>query len=178
MIQEFTEDFVCYLTDVEVDSHEVTLDKSTKKRLLEAIDRTTPDQEGYFDLWEDGLSDKSDDEPEIQVFGTKARGDWHPGYPTGALLRRPEPPSGTSDIELGRSDEAVRWSQRRFLPVDVECDILVQDMMKFRSDVVHMWRDYYGQAMYMSLRPGTDWTRTPECAMDCCESRRPGLALD
>ena len=38
--------------------------------------------------------------------------------------------------------------------MDVECDILVQDMVKFRSDVVHMWRNYYGQAMYMSLRPG------------------------
>eukprot|EP00439_Symbiodinium_sp_Y106_P065092 s2116_g10.t1 len=39
VIQEFT-------WDVEVDSHEVTLDKSTKKKLLEAIDRTAPDQEG------------------------------------------------------------------------------------------------------------------------------------
>ena len=47
----------------------------------------------------------------------------------------------------------MEWSQRRFLPVDVGCEILIQDMKKFRSDVKHMWRDYYGQAMYISLEP-------------------------
>ncbi|CAE7350344.1 RE1 [Symbiodinium sp. CCMP2592] len=153
VIQEFTDDFVNYLTDTTTETVEVTLDKAMKKQLLDGIERVIPDQ-GYFDLWEGGLDESSDEDVRpTEVFGARSRKGEHPGQPVGAWLRRPVLPPRPTELGLGKTKMALEWSQRRFLPVDVECDIVVQTMRRFRSDVVHMWRDYYGQAMYISLKP-------------------------
>ena len=89
VIQEFTDDFVDYLKEMEHDGYEVTLDKSSKKKLVEALDRCLGPSDSYFELWEDGLS--SDDEGvESLVLGTQSTRN-HPGKPTAPLIAGQSP---------------------------------------------------------------------------------------
>ena len=53
VIQELTEDFVGYRQENDMDPNELALDKTTKKDLMEAIDRSLGNTEHYYDLCED-----------------------------------------------------------------------------------------------------------------------------
>ena len=154
VIQEFTEDSITYLNEMEHDGYEVTLDKAAKKQLSEALDRSLGVSLNYFELWEEGLSSS---EEEAECFGSLVlatrRSREHPGNPTAPLIRRPVPTPSVDELNLGMSQRKEILSQRRFLPQDVDCQVLLDDIEKFGNGVRHLWKDYYGQAMYISLKP-------------------------
>ena len=124
VIQEFAEEFIQYAGDQEFEPIEVTMDRATKRRLNEAIDKVLVNPEQYFEMCED-----EDLAVESQDF------------------------DGVEDQDQILDMDARRAANRyRLLPVDLEMTSLCKDLRKVEP-LGEGWRDHHGQAMFITLHP-------------------------
>ena len=167
--QEFTDEFLDYVRDQDLEPIEVTMDKHVKKRLGDSLTGLAGSLDQYFDLWGEAASG---DESPRESPATASLDCGLPGTPDELppeMLsprqpvqettqfatkhgQRPKLPYNMKDLGLPRSPSDTTRLQSDLIPYDFELTGLCRDHEQFGYGN-EVWRDHYGQAMLVTMCP-------------------------